>query len=325
MQRPTRLDLFDCPVEQVNKLQRRCGGFRPLRSVTAMGRCPPSAWTGSWTGVPDTPSTASAISVITRAIGAASAHDARGRASCKRQASGSNPLTGSQVREGAYPPATPAGVELDIKGGTALHRQPAPRRQLRPAQHRRAARPQRGGATTLRHYDPVPEVDRRAAAYLAQLTARSTPLSPQPLTWPYATAGRSATWPGTPHRRISASASQPLADRPVQPLNLRIAARQFLPQPLVRLQRGTQRRVSTRLRDHASIGSHTHSKHPRKPQIMHHTRRAATTTEGGVPWRCWCARCPPPGPASAPKRGRFFAASGMAVKARKEAVHPASN
>jgi hypothetical protein len=31
-----------------------------------------------------------------------------------------------------------------------------------------------GGATTLRHYaDPVPEVDRRAAAYLAQLTAGS--------------------------------------------------------------------------------------------------------------------------------------------------------
>jgi integrase len=30
------------------------------------------------------------------------------------------------------------------------------------------------GATTLRHYaDPVPEVDRRAAAYLAELTARS--------------------------------------------------------------------------------------------------------------------------------------------------------
>ena len=37
-----------------------------------------------------------------------------------------------------------------------------------------------GGATTLRHYaDPVPEVDRRAAAYLAQLTARSTPSSPR--------------------------------------------------------------------------------------------------------------------------------------------------
>ena len=29
-----------------------------------------------------------------------------------------------------------------------------------------------GGSTTLRHYaDPVPDVDRRAAAYLAQLTA----------------------------------------------------------------------------------------------------------------------------------------------------------
>jgi hypothetical protein len=32
-----------------------------------------------------------------------------------------------------------------------------------------------GGATTLRHYaDPVPEVDRRAAAYLARLTAGHT-------------------------------------------------------------------------------------------------------------------------------------------------------
>ncbi len=31
-----------------------------------------------------------------------------------------------------------------------------------------------GGAITLRHYaDPVPEIDRRAAAYLAQLTAAS--------------------------------------------------------------------------------------------------------------------------------------------------------
>ena len=38
-----------------------------------------------------------------------------------------------------------------------------------------------GGATTLRHYaDPVPEVDRRAAAYLARLTAGSA--GPEPLT-----------------------------------------------------------------------------------------------------------------------------------------------
>jgi integrase len=37
-----------------------------------------------------------------------------------------------------------------------------------------------GGATTLRHYaDPVSEVDRRAAAYLAQLTAESLAPSDQ--------------------------------------------------------------------------------------------------------------------------------------------------
>jgi hypothetical protein len=35
------------------------------------------------------------------------------------------------------------------------------------------ARPGHGGATTLRHYaDPVPEVDRRAAAYLSRLERR---------------------------------------------------------------------------------------------------------------------------------------------------------
>jgi hypothetical protein len=45
----------------------------------------------------------------------------------------------------------------------------------------RVLRRRGGGATTLRHYaDPVPEVDRRAAAYLAQLTARSTRSSPPP-------------------------------------------------------------------------------------------------------------------------------------------------
>src|SRR5438094_219594 len=36
-----------------------------------------------------------------------------------------------------------------------------------------------GGSTTLRHYaDPVSEVDRRAAAYLARLTADAAPTSP---------------------------------------------------------------------------------------------------------------------------------------------------
>ena len=68
--------------------------------------------------------------------------------------------------------ADAVGVELDIKGG----------RQYTASQllaggfdlRNTAARlgHSGGGATTLRHYaDPVPEVDRRAAAYLARLTA----------------------------------------------------------------------------------------------------------------------------------------------------------
>ena len=72
-------------------------------------------------------------------------------------------------------------VELDIKGGRHYTAS-----QLRAGSfdlRNTAARlgHSGGGATTLRHYaDPVPEVDRRAAAYLAQLTARSAPSSPQP-------------------------------------------------------------------------------------------------------------------------------------------------
>jgi hypothetical protein len=57
------------------------------------------AWTGSWTGGPDNPSAASAISAMTRVICAASTLGAQRRTSGKRQASGSNPLTGSQVSE----------------------------------------------------------------------------------------------------------------------------------------------------------------------------------------------------------------------------------
>ncbi len=71
--------------------------------------------------------------------------------------------------------AAAAGVKLDIKGG----------RHYTASQllaggfdlHNTAARlgHSGGGATTLRHYaDPVPEVDRRAAAYLARLTTGST-------------------------------------------------------------------------------------------------------------------------------------------------------
>jgi integrase len=73
-----------------------------------------------------------------------------------------------------------AGVEFDIKGGRhyTASQLLAGGFDLRNTATRLG---HSGGATTLRHYaDPVPEVDRRAAAYLAQLTARSTPSSPQP-------------------------------------------------------------------------------------------------------------------------------------------------
>ncbi len=70
--------------------------------------------------------------------------------------------------------ADAAGVKLDIKGGRhyTASQLLAGGFDLRNAAARLGH--SGGGATTLRHYaDPVPEVDRRAAAYLAQLTARS--------------------------------------------------------------------------------------------------------------------------------------------------------
>jgi integrase len=73
-----------------------------------------------------------------------------------------------------------AGVDLDIKGGRhyTASQLLAGGFDLRNTAARLGH--SGGGATTLRHYaDPVPEVDRRAAAYLAQLTARRTPSSPQ--------------------------------------------------------------------------------------------------------------------------------------------------
>jgi hypothetical protein len=68
-----------------------------LRTVTSLEHYLPPAWTGSWTGAPDNPSAANAASAMTCGIGAASAQGVRGRTSCKRQVSGSNPLTGSSV------------------------------------------------------------------------------------------------------------------------------------------------------------------------------------------------------------------------------------
>jgi integrase len=70
--------------------------------------------------------------------------------------------------------AAAAGVKLDIKGGRhyTASQLLAGGFDLRNTAARLGH--SGGGATTLRHYaDPVPEVDRRAAAYLAQLTARS--------------------------------------------------------------------------------------------------------------------------------------------------------
>ena len=75
--------------------------------------------------------------------------------------------------------AEAAGVSLDIKGGRhyTASQLLAGGFDLRNTAARLGH--SGGGATTLRHYaDPVPEVDRRAAAYLAQLTARSTPPAP---------------------------------------------------------------------------------------------------------------------------------------------------
>ncbi len=69
--------------------------------------------------------------------------------------------------------AAAAGVKLDIKGGRhyTASQLLAGGFDLRNTAARLG---HSGGAATLRHYaDPVPEVDRRAAAYLAKLTARS--------------------------------------------------------------------------------------------------------------------------------------------------------
>ena len=70
--------------------------------------------------------------------------------------------------------ADAAGVELDIEGGRHYTASQilAGGFDLRNTAARLGH--SGGGATTLRHYaNPVPEVDRRAAAYLAQLTAGS--------------------------------------------------------------------------------------------------------------------------------------------------------
>ena len=93
---------MSCPVRPCRQVESAAaaGSGRYARSQL-WTVCLPSASNGSWHGAAENPSAVSAVSAMTCAISAASVHGARGRASCKRQASGSNPLTGSQVRPGS--------------------------------------------------------------------------------------------------------------------------------------------------------------------------------------------------------------------------------
>jgi integrase len=88
---------------------------------------------------------------------------------------GATPWNPDWVSHKAGDLAAAAGVKLNIKG--LRHYTASQLLAARFDLRNTAARLGHGsgGATTLRHYaDPVSEVDRRAAAYLAQLTARST-------------------------------------------------------------------------------------------------------------------------------------------------------
>jgi integrase len=87
---------------------------------------------------------------------------------------GGNPWNPDWATHRASDLATAAGVKLNIKG--LRHYTASQLLAARFDLRNTAARLGHGsgGATTLRHYaDPVSEVDRRAAAYLAQLTAGS--------------------------------------------------------------------------------------------------------------------------------------------------------
>ena len=88
---------------------------------------------------------------------------------------GANPWNPDWATHKASDLAAAAGVKLNIKG--LRHYTASQLLAARFDLRNTAARLGHGsgGATTLRHYaDPVTEVDRRAAAYLAQLTAGST-------------------------------------------------------------------------------------------------------------------------------------------------------
>jgi hypothetical protein len=63
----------------------------PAAALHSAFRTMPGAWNGSWNGAPGNPSTASAISGITRGISAASAFSGRGRTYGKEKVYGSIP------------------------------------------------------------------------------------------------------------------------------------------------------------------------------------------------------------------------------------------
>jgi hypothetical protein len=91
-----------------NLLTRSSAPIRPnCRKVSstkqqalAVGQLPrtssgTAAWNGSWNGPPRNPLVLGAAVALSCGIGAGSGPKAREHASCKRQVSGSNPLTGS--------------------------------------------------------------------------------------------------------------------------------------------------------------------------------------------------------------------------------------
>src|SRR5215472_13277801 len=138
-----------------------------LRTVAEREKSDALLWTGSWTE-PSVQAVQSGPSAARlRGIRAGSAYDAWSRTSHNPPVVGSSPTrpTCDFTRN------TGQALELDIKGGRhyTASQLLAGGFDLRNTAARLG---HSGGATTLRHYaDPVPEVDRRAAAYLAQLTA----------------------------------------------------------------------------------------------------------------------------------------------------------
>src|SRR5439155_7374576 len=68
----------------------------------------------AWTGSPDNPSAASAVGAITRAIGAASAHGARGRTSHNTPVVGSSPTVPPRPSQLRAPAAGVSRVEAHV-------------------------------------------------------------------------------------------------------------------------------------------------------------------------------------------------------------------